>query len=296
MRHERAYFTVKEGLKLDSSTPYVAGIEAWRKQREQGLRSPGGWLSVVGMHWLEKPTVTCGSASDNDVQLVGAAVPAHALVLRRDGAKVVAEAVAGSDVQTRVGKLSRQEMRSDQSGKPDIFSIGTLSLELLERKERRALRVRDELAPRRVQFPGLQWFPVSAEWCKSARFVPHKDARRLPITDVTGDVYDLANPGRAELEVAGTAISLEAVRHPADAMQLFFIFKDPTNGSKSYGGGRYLFVPFQGDPSSLSELTLDFNKAITPPCGLTPYATCPMAPSDNVLPVPIDAGEMAPNA
>lgn len=247
---------------------------------------------MVGMHWLEKEVVSCGSASDNDIVLTGTDVPARALLLRRDGAKVMAEAVG--TVQTRSGKLSRQEMRTDQSGSADIFAVGSLTLELLERKERRALRVRDELAPRRTQFPALGWFPVDVEWCKQARFVPHAAARRLPITDVTGDVYDLANPGRAELEVAGTAVSLEAVRHPADSMQLFFIFKDSTNGSKSYGGGRYLFVPFQGEPSSLSELTLDFNKAITPPCGVTPFATCPMPPPANVLPVAINAGELAP--
>jgi uncharacterized protein (DUF1684 family) len=44
-------------------------------------------------------------------------------------------------------------------------------------------------------------------------------------------------------------------------------------------------------------VVLDFNKAYTPPCAFTPYATCPLPPSQNRLAVPIEAGELsAPHA
>jgi uncharacterized protein (DUF1684 family) len=36
---------------------------------------------------------------------------------------------------------------------------------------------------------------------------------------------------------------------------------------------------------------LDFNKAYNPPCAFTPYATCPLPPKENRLPVRIEAGE-----
>jgi uncharacterized protein (DUF1684 family) len=36
---------------------------------------------------------------------------------------------------------------------------------------------------------------------------------------------------------------------------------------------------------------MDFNKAYNPPCAFTPYATCPLPPQENRLPVRIEAGE-----
>jgi hypothetical protein len=39
------------------------------------------------------------------------------------------------------------------------------------------------------------------------------------------------------------------------------------------------------------KVELDFNKAYNPPCAFTPYATCPLPPPENRLPVRIEAGE-----
>jgi uncharacterized protein len=36
---------------------------------------------------------------------------------------------------------------------------------------------------------------------------------------------------------------------------------------------------------------LDFNTAFNPPCAFTSYATCPVTPVQNRLPVAIPAGE-----
>ena len=41
---------------------------------------------------------------------------------------------------------------------------------------------------------------------------------------------------------------------------------------------------------------IDFNKAVNPPCAFTPYATCPLPPRQNWLPVRIDAGELTYHA
>jgi uncharacterized protein (DUF1684 family) len=36
---------------------------------------------------------------------------------------------------------------------------------------------------------------------------------------------------------------------------------------------------------------LDFNELYNPPCAYTPYATCPLPPDQNRLPIPLPAGE-----
>jgi len=69
---------------------------------------------------------------------------------------------------------------------------------------------------------------------------------------------------------------------------LFFIFKDLTSGHETYPPGRFLYtvMPKNG------EVVLDFNEAYNPPCAFTPYATCPLPPKQNYLPVRIEAGEL----
>jgi hypothetical protein len=44
-------------------------------------------------------------------------------------------------------------------------------------------------------------------------------------------------------------------------------------------------------PDSTGRIILDFNRAYNPPCAFTPYATCPMPPRENFLPVAVEAGE-----
>jgi uncharacterized protein (DUF1684 family) len=282
---------IMEGAKRD----YAEAIDEWRLEREQALRRSDGWLSVVGLHWLTEPVTTCGSAPINDIVLVGADVPAHALFFRRDGSKIIAEAAPGVRVTSqRTAVWTTDEMRTDAGEARDILRIGTFSLELLERRARRALRVRDDLAPQRKDFPGLRWFPLQPQWVKSARFIHHEPRRTLPITDVTGDVFDMPNPGYALFDVSGVATVLEAVRPSAEKAELLFLFKDATNRDASYGGGRYLAAPFDGRLEELEGLVLDFNRAVTPPCGLTPYATCPIPPSANVLEIAVTAGELRP--
>lgn len=75
---------------------------------------------------------------------------------------------------------------------------------------------------------------------------------------------------------------------------LFLPFGDATNGSQTYGGGRYLIDAIKGADLGLSatgKLVLDFNFAYHPSCAHNAAYVCPLAPPQNVLPVPVRAGE-----
>ena len=67
---------------------------------------------------------------------------------------------------------------------------------------------------------------------------------------------------------------------------LFLPFLDDTNGSESYGGGRYidLRIP-EGD-----SINIDFNKAYNPYCVYNEKFSCPIVPRINYLPLEIKAG------
>ena len=75
---------------------------------------------------------------------------------------------------------------------------------------------------------------------------------------------------------------------------LFLPFRDATSGAESYGGGRYLLDTAKGadlgGPTN-GQLVLDFNYAYHPSCAHDPDWSCPLAPRENWLDLPIQAGE-----
>ena len=76
---------------------------------------------------------------------------------------------------------------------------------------------------------------------------------------------------------------------------IFIPFRDATNGSETYGAGRYLVdaaksADLGGDPAA-GTLLLDFNFAIQPSCAFDTRWACPLAPPENRLDRPIRAGE-----
>ena len=98
----------------------------------------------------------------------------------------------------------------------------------------------------------------------------------------------MATPGTVHFQVDGRALRLDPVLEEPGARELFFIFRDETAGKETYPGGRFLYTPLP----EAGSVVLDFNKAYSPPCAFTPYATCPLPPRQNRLPVRIEAGEM----
>ena len=124
-----------------------------------------------------------------------------------------------------------------------------------------------------------------------ARFVPHAAPKTIPIANVLGQEDAAAEPGLRGLHARrpGSAARARSSRTP-DAKELFFIFKDPTAGRDTYPAGRYLYTDLPKDGT----VTLDFNKAYSPPCAFTAYATCPLPPPQNRLAVRIEAGEKKP--
>src|SRR5690606_5905083 len=64
---------------------------------------------------------------------------------------------------------------------------------------------------------------------------------------------------------------------------LFLPFTDGTNGSETYGGGRFLDLRIpEGDT-----VLIDFNRAYNPYCAYNHKYSCPIPPAGNALPVEI---------
>jgi len=121
-----------------------------------------------------------------------------------------------------------------------------------------------------------------------ARFVSYPQPKPVKVPNVLGQSESMPSPGYAEFTLNGKAVKLDGVMEDPQAEQLFFILRDQTSGKETYGAGRFLYAELP----KAGKIVLDFNKAYSPPCAFTPYATCPLPPPQNWMPVRVEAGEM----
>ncbi len=271
-----------------SEAGYADEIAAWRAEREAKLRADDGWLTVAGLFWLKEGPNRVGSASDNDVVLPAPA-PAHALSIElRDGvARYALEmGVSGATVAGQPAPAAG-ELRADSAGEPTLLSFGAVSLHVIQRGERFGVRVRDKDAAARRDFKGRAWYALDPRWRIVARFEPHARPTHVRVPNVLGQVSEMPSPGTAVFTLDGREVRLTPVLESDDAEELFFIFKDGSSGRETYPAGRFLYTSL---PKG-GLVTLDFNRAVNPPCAFTPYATCPLPPESNRLTSAIPAGE-----
>ncbi|MFM8488780.1 MAG: DUF1684 domain-containing protein, partial [Bacteroidota bacterium] len=150
--------------------------------------------------------------------------------------------------------------------------------------DRYAVRLRDLEHPALATFRGVETYVPDTAWIFRAR-LERTVGKKIPITNVLGQVNMMESPGTLVFTHKGTAYRLDAVE---DDGKLFILFSDETSGSATYGTGRFLYAEI---PGSDNYTVLDFNKAINPPCAFTVYATCPLPPAQNSLPFAVTAGE-----
>ena len=272
-----------------NSTDHHRDVEQWRADRVARLTAPAGWLSLIGLEWLQPGDNRIGSAADNNI--VVSAMPAHLGVvnLRADGS--VRLALAADSGALIDGKPLREATLVDDvqagEGAPTLVSMGTVSFLVIDREGRKGLRIKDSEAPTRRDFAGIDYFPIDPSWRIEADWVPATAGQTLEMGTVIGTTEQYPVPGTARFSRDGKTFEiLPVIEVPGDA-QYFVVFADRTSGRETYGAARFLYI----DPPKNGKVTLDFNKAYNPPCAFTAFATCPLAPPENRLDLRVTAGE-----
>lgn len=267
--------------------PYAQQVDAARTRRAAALTRPDGWLTLVGLHFLDPGPNTLGSAPGNRVVL--AAGPARLGTADLSDAGVVTfTPFPGAGAQVDGQPAAAAQLRPEGEGvRPTVVSAGTLSVYAIRRGSRLALRVKDSAAERRTRFLGLDYFPTDPSWRIVAQWVPFSPPRRVEVTNVLGNVSMEEAPGKAVFERDGRTYELLPLAE-GPGEPLFFILGDATSDGATYHM-RFL----DADPPSHGTVVLDFNLAENPPCAFTPFATCPLPPKGNRLGLAITAGEKA---
>ncbi|NOZ79057.1 MAG: DUF1684 domain-containing protein [Acidobacteria bacterium] len=262
----------------------------WRAQRLRRLTAPDGWLTLIGLDWLEPGPNSAGSAPRSVVLLPGAAPHAGDFILGPDQT-VTFQAAPGAHITLAGRNVGRAQLRSDADGNPDILHAGRLEFYVIKRGARFAVRVKDPLSPTRTHFQGLSYFPIDPAYRVTATFTPFATPRKVEVPTMIGTTATMEAPGLVHFTLGGKPLTLTPLVETPGDTTFFFVFRDATSGKETYGGGRFLDTPA---PKG-STLVLDFNRAYNPPCAFTHFATCPLPPEGNDLPVPVYAGEKAPH-
>jgi uncharacterized protein (DUF1684 family) len=269
-------------------TSYETEIQQWRQQREASLKAEDGWLSVSGLFWLKEGTNTLGSDANRDIVLPENSAPGKVGSLELRNGVVTLNVLDGVAASVNDHPARVQVLKSDADNQtPDSIKVGDLKLTIIKRGERIGLRVRDKNSRARREFTGLRWFPVRDSYRVEATFTPFEKPKEITITNVLGDEVKMSNPGILSFKLNGRELQLKPVVE--EEGKLFIIFRDLTAGKTTYPAGRFLDADMPKD----GKVILDFNEATNPPCAFTSYATCPLPPRQNYLPVAIEAGEQS---
>jgi uncharacterized protein (DUF1684 family) len=259
-------------------------IEAWRASRHERLLQPDGWLTLVGLEWLEEGESRIGSASDNDIQLNGGPTYWGSVILENDKLRFVSSGDGSVKINNEF--LAESQLIADTQGKATVVSSVTLIFHVIFRGSY-GLRVKNSKAKALANFKGVDNYPIDESWRIEGRFIPAQEGTTIEITNVLGMVSDSAVFGTFEFDKDGKTHSLIGLE-TSESENLWFIFADRTSGHGTYGAGRFLYT--DGMPVN-DKLTVDFNKAYNPPCAFNPYSTCPLPPQRNRMDLLVLAGE-----
>lgn len=269
-----------------AQSDYVKAIEKWRSDEESDLKKETGWLTVAGLFWLKEGINTVGAGPTFDVRLTDNFKGGKfgeidlkngvANLKVEDGVESQGD---GKDISTTL------QLVSDEKGKPTQIRTGSQTLFLIKREERFGIRLKDSKSKARLEFKGQHWFPIDESYKVTARLDAFPEPKEVMIPNVLGGSFKMKSPGILKFAFKGKEYSLQPVDEGDGA--LFIIFRDGSNLNETYLAGRFLYA----DKPVNGEAVLDFNKAQNPPCAFTPFATCPLPPSQNTLDVEIKAGE-----
>ena len=139
-------------------------------------------------------------------------------------------------------------------------------------------------------FRGLAYYPVNPGLRFSATLHRYPGPKQVRLGTNTGEIRRGLRYGYFEFPVEGQTCRLQVYRLDdglGGGASLFMPFRDATSGQETYASGRY--IDLKENTSGVYDL--DFNRAYNPYCAYNSKFSCPVPPIENVLKVPIRAGE-----
>jgi uncharacterized protein (DUF1684 family) len=270
-----------------TATEHAREVNDWHQVRIDNLLGPEDWLKLAGLYELEEGKHSFGSDSTNDFVFPPKAAPSIGTIIK-DDTTVTVRIDNNVVVSHKQDTVSEVRMIPGNARSGTVLKHRSLVWYLLDRRGNYYIRLVDEQHPNLAAFDGIERFPIDQKWKIMAEFKPFDDPKPITVPDVLNEGMSDTLYGMLEFAIDDKKYSLAPLNHPEKNDKFFIIFGDKTNGESTYGGGRYIYIP---TPDEDNTTYIDFNKSYNPPCVFTDFATCPLPPSQNRLPIAIPAGE-----
>jgi len=171
-----------------------------------------------------------------------------------------------------------------------VFKAGDFTLAAYPSPERLILLVFDSKRPALRNFSHLHYFDPDASFAVEARMEKYPEMTKVVMLTSRNLEKTFYRYAKLSFQIKNASLALTAFKSSLEGPHshiLFIPFKDGTSGGETYGGGRFLEIP---EPET-GIFTLDFNHCFNPLCNYSPAYNCPLPPMENILDVPIRAGE-----
>ncbi|MFC9247981.1 DUF1684 domain-containing protein [Streptomyces sp. NPDC057136] len=247
--------------------------QSWHEERIVKVAAPYGPLSLTGTHWLS--------------DYPDGRIPAAPGQWREDGEGVLLTATPEDGLSVDGKPLTGEIRLTADRGPIDEARVthGARRLVVLSREGLWAVRDFDPGSATRQAFRTIDATPYDAGWVLPGTFRPYPADRTIRVENADGIERGLGLGGEITFEVDGAERTLQVAVEPDGS--LWAVFADATSGSSSY---RFRFLR-PAPPAADGSVTVDFNRALLPPCAFADHFICPFPPPGNTLPVPVAAGE-----
>jgi uncharacterized protein (DUF1684 family) len=261
---------------------YLQSFDKWKSELVDDLRQ--NWLSLAGLFWLKPGDNAFGTDAGNAI--VFPKGPVHAGVFELQGTEVTVKFSSDAHAILDGKPVIAAKLQPDTSGKPTVVELGSLRMNAIVRGQRIGIRLMDMDSEAAKNYRVPVFFPLDLSYRVTATWVPSAGKKTVDVPNVLGDTTPTPVAGTVIFKVNGQEVQLTDLGgNPSKGLS--FVFNDLTSKTDTYPGGRFL----ETDPVVNGTVVIDFNRAYNPPCAVTPYATCPLAPKENRLAVAIPAGE-----
>jgi uncharacterized protein (DUF1684 family) len=261
---------------------YLESYDKWKAELVDDLKK--NWLSLAGLFWLKPGENTFGTDAGNAI--VFPKGPTHAGVFGLQGTDVTVKFSPAAHATVDGKPVDTVKLQPDISGNPTVVELGTLRLLAIVRGQRIGIRLKDVDSAEAKNYRGPVFFPLDLSYRVTATWVPSEGKKTVDVPNILGDTTPTPVAGTVVFKISGQDVRLTDLRGDP-SKGLSFVFNDLTSKTDTYPGGRFL----ETDAVVNGTVVIDFNRAYNPPCAVTPYATCPLAPKENRLAVAIPAGE-----
>jgi uncharacterized protein len=272
---------------IQQANAQVTEFENWKKDRIAEIKGEDGWINLSGLLWLDEKNAYLNEISDDSLILSSQAGK------RNIGTFHLVNDSVWFFFNPKVAKKRNLQFPTKTLQYPvSSYAKGGVYFDhwkwtVIQRGGQYAVRLRDLTHPELKNFTGIPVFDYNPNFRVKAFFEPRFN-ETMEIPNVLGQLIEWKVMGILRFELEGKKYELTALD---EAGKLFVIFSDETSGKETYPTGRYLYVNYP-DRTGITEV--DFNFSYNPPCAFTPFATCPIPPKVNRLPVALNAGEKVP--